>query len=58
MYDSYCDCFANGEFCRKTCYCQNCKNNIKFEEERAFAIKVRSTGKSALSTSILAVDVP
>lgn len=35
----YCDCFANGEFCRKTCYCQNCKNNIKFEEERAFAIK-------------------
>ncbi|XP_065882995.1 protein lin-54 homolog [Dysidea avara] len=35
----YCDCFANGEFCRKTCYCQNCKNSIKFEDERAFAIK-------------------
>lgn len=42
-YYSYCDCFANGEFCRKTCYCQNCKNSIKFEDERAFAIKVHTS---------------
>ena len=36
----YCDCFANGEFCRDSCNCQNCKNSLQYEEERARAVKV------------------
>ncbi|XP_064382765.1 protein lin-54 homolog [Halichondria panicea] len=36
----YCDCFANGEFCRDSCNCLNCKNNIGFGDDRAKAIKV------------------
>lgn len=35
----YCDCFANGEFCRDSCNCQNCKNSLQYEEERARAVK-------------------
>lgn len=35
----YCDCFANGEFCRDACNCQNCKNNMCHAEERAKAVK-------------------
>ena len=37
---SYCDCFANGEFCREGCHCHNCKNNMEHTEERAKAVKV------------------
>ena len=37
----YCDCFANGEFCREGCQCHNCKNKVDHAEERARAIKVR-----------------
>jgi hypothetical protein len=36
----YCDCFANGEFCRESCNCQNCKNSFQHEEDRGRAIKV------------------
>jgi hypothetical protein len=36
----YCDCFANGEFCREGCQCHNCKNNVDHAEERARAIKI------------------
>ncbi|XP_076327009.1 uncharacterized protein LOC143233959 [Tachypleus tridentatus] len=35
----YCDCFANGEFC-KSCNCNNCYNNLDHEEERQKAIKI------------------
>ncbi|KAG9511185.1 Protein lin-54-like protein, partial [Fragariocoptes setiger] len=34
----YCDCFANGEFC-KDCKCTNCFNNVDHEEERQKAIR-------------------
>ncbi|XP_071508924.1 protein lin-54 homolog [Diadema antillarum] len=34
----YCDCFANGEFCRN-CNCHNCLNNLEHEEERTKAVK-------------------
>ena len=34
----YCDCFANGEFC-KDCNCSNCSNNRDHEEERQKAVK-------------------
>ncbi|RDD47295.1 Protein lin-54-like protein [Trichoplax sp. H2] len=34
----YCECFANGEFC-KNCNCTNCHNNIEHENERSRAIK-------------------
>ncbi|VDP40068.1 unnamed protein product [Soboliphyme baturini] len=34
----YCDCFANGEFCRN-CHCTNCKNNLTYEIDRSKAIK-------------------
>lgn len=37
----YCDCFANGEFCRDSCNCQNCKNSFQHEEDRSRAVKVR-----------------
>lgn len=37
---SYCDCFANGEFCNN-CNCNNCFNNLEHETERLKAIKVR-----------------
>lgn len=39
----YCDCFANGEFCREACNCHSCRNNIDFGEDRAKAIKVLTT---------------
>lgn len=35
----YCDCFANGEFC-KNCNCKDCFNNIDNEEEREKAIRI------------------
>lgn len=35
----YCDCFANGEFC-KDCNCKDCFNNIDYEEERQKAIRI------------------
>lgn len=35
----YCDCFANGEFC-KDCNCKDCFNNIEYEEERQKAIRI------------------
>lgn len=38
LYHSYCDCFANGEFCHM-CNCNNCSNNLGNEEERQRAIK-------------------
>ena len=34
----YCDCFANGEFC-KDCNCNNCSNNLEHEEERQKAVR-------------------
>ncbi|VDK49298.1 unnamed protein product [Anisakis simplex] len=34
----YCDCFANGEFC-KDCNCKDCHNNLENEAERSRAIK-------------------
>ncbi|CAD6192709.1 unnamed protein product [Caenorhabditis auriculariae] len=34
----YCDCFANGEFCRD-CNCKDCHNNIQYEDDRSRAIK-------------------
>uniref|UniRef100_F1L2W3 Protein lin-54 n=1 Tax=Ascaris suum TaxID=6253 RepID=F1L2W3_ASCSU len=34
----YCDCFANGEFC-KDCNCKDCHNNLDNEAERSRAIK-------------------
>ncbi|ESN98082.1 hypothetical protein HELRODRAFT_84950, partial [Helobdella robusta] len=34
----YCECFANGEFC-KDCNCCNCANNLQHEEERTRAVK-------------------
>ncbi|KHN81883.1 Protein lin-54 [Toxocara canis] len=34
----YCDCFANGEFC-KDCNCKDCHNNLEYEAERSRAIK-------------------
>nr|XP_054773457.1 protein lin-54 homolog [Lytechinus pictus] len=34
----YCDCFANGEFCRN-CNCNNCLNNLDHEDERTKAVK-------------------
>ena len=34
----YCDCFANGEFC-KNCNCSNCFNNLDHEEDREKAIR-------------------
>ncbi|EDV21699.1 uncharacterized protein TRIADDRAFT_59682 [Trichoplax adhaerens] len=36
--NNYCECFANGEFC-KNCNCTNCHNNIEHENERSRAIK-------------------
>lgn len=39
MLFSYCDCFANGEFC-SNCNCNNCSNNIEHESDRSKAIKV------------------
>lgn len=36
--NSYCDCFANGEFCNN-CNCANCFNNLAHEEDRQKAIK-------------------
>jgi len=35
----YCDCFANGEFCRN-CNCTNCHNNLAYENERSKSIKM------------------
>ncbi|GMR48580.1 hypothetical protein PMAYCL1PPCAC_18775 [Pristionchus mayeri] len=34
----YCECFANGEFCRD-CNCKDCHNNLANETERTRAIK-------------------
>ncbi|CAB3409990.1 unnamed protein product [Caenorhabditis bovis] len=34
----YCDCFANGEFC-KDCNCKDCHNNINFDSARTKAIR-------------------
>ncbi|CAI4227887.1 unnamed protein product [Auanema sp. JU1783] len=34
----YCDCFANGEFCRD-CNCKDCHNNLEHEADRTRAIK-------------------
>lgn len=34
----YCECFANGEFCRD-CNCKDCHNNLANEGERTRAIK-------------------
>uniref|UniRef100_A0A914XLE7 CRC domain-containing protein n=1 Tax=Plectus sambesii TaxID=2011161 RepID=A0A914XLE7_9BILA len=34
----YCECFANGEFCRD-CNCKDCHNNLEHENERSKAIK-------------------
>uniref|UniRef100_A0A1I7TE72 CRC domain-containing protein n=1 Tax=Caenorhabditis tropicalis TaxID=1561998 RepID=A0A1I7TE72_9PELO len=34
----YCDCFANGEFCRD-CNCKDCHNIIEFESQRTKAIR-------------------
>ena len=52
---SYCDCFANGEFCREGCHCHNCKNNMDHAEERAKAVKVgrNSTSFTCTFTQIL-----
>lgn len=36
----YCDCFANGEFCRDGCNCHHCKNNMDHAEDRARAVKI------------------
>lgn len=36
--EGYCDCFANGDFC-KNCNCDNCCNNQLHETERLTAIK-------------------
>lgn len=33
----YCECFANGEFC-KLCNCNNCHNNLEHEELRRSAV--------------------
>lgn len=38
IFISYCDCFANGEFCHQ-CNCTTCFNNLSHEEERQRAIK-------------------
>ena len=38
IFFSYCDCFANGEFCHN-CNCTNCYNNLDHEEDRQRAIK-------------------
>ncbi|VDD90147.1 unnamed protein product [Enterobius vermicularis] len=35
----YCDCFANGEFC-KDCNCKDCRNNLENEAERTRAVKL------------------
>lgn len=35
----YCDCFANGEFC-KNCNCNNCFNNLEHEDERQKAVRL------------------
>lgn len=35
----YCECFANGEFCRN-CNCNNCHNNLAYENERSKSIKM------------------
>ena len=40
MYCRYCDCFANGEFCKENCNCHNCKNSMQYEDERSKAVKV------------------
>lgn len=45
----YCDCFANGEFCREGCQCHNCKNNVHHAEERARAVKVDTSLTYTLS---------
>ncbi|NP_001360500.1 CRC domain-containing protein [Caenorhabditis elegans] len=34
----YCDCFANGEFCRD-CNCKDCHNNIEYDSQRSKAIR-------------------
>uniref|UniRef100_A0A8R1E2N6 CRC domain-containing protein n=1 Tax=Caenorhabditis japonica TaxID=281687 RepID=A0A8R1E2N6_CAEJA len=34
----YCDCFANGEFCRD-CNCKDCHNNISYDSQRSKAIR-------------------
>ncbi|CAL2040852.1 unnamed protein product [Caenorhabditis brenneri] len=34
----YCDCFANGEFCRD-CNCKDCHNNIDYDSQRSKAIR-------------------
>ncbi|CAI5447067.1 unnamed protein product [Caenorhabditis angaria] len=34
----YCDCFANGEFCRD-CNCKDCHNNVTFDSVRTKAIR-------------------
>uniref|UniRef100_A0A1I7WMD2 CRC domain-containing protein n=1 Tax=Heterorhabditis bacteriophora TaxID=37862 RepID=A0A1I7WMD2_HETBA len=34
----YCDCFANGEFCRD-CNCKDCHNNLEHDADRTRAIK-------------------
>ena len=44
VINSYCDCFANGEFCREACNCHSCKNNMEYAEDRAKAVKVYFNG--------------
>lgn len=35
----YCECFGLQGFCHSGCKCANCKNNIKFDKERAVQIE-------------------
>ncbi|KAH8864305.1 Protein lin-54 like [Schistosoma japonicum] len=35
----YCECFAQGQLCQN-CNCNNCMNNLAYEEERGRAIKM------------------
>ena len=49
---SYCDCFANGEFC-SNCNCTNCFNNLEHESERLKAIKVRATHHRIINVAYL-----
>ena len=36
----YCECFSRMKYCDETCQCKNCINNVKYEKERAEAIKL------------------
>ena len=36
----YCECFSRMKYCDGNCQCKNCLNNIKYEKERAEAIRI------------------